>query len=233
LLQQREDQTAVLQLDAQLSELQQSLFTINQRLQELDDAVRGYQTLIAQGDRLQAERQVYRQRASAVIQGYRTRDAAFRSFRNEKLERYKTLLDLAARYSFLSANAYDYETGLLNTSAGRSFVNRILSARALGVVRNGEPQYAGSDTGDPGLSSTLAEMKADWDVVKGRLGINNPDAYGTTLSLRTENFRILPTTNSDSAWKDLLQQNRKRDVLADEDVRRYCMQLSLGNGLPV
>ena len=228
-----ESQQAVVELDATLVELQETLYTINQRCQELNDAMRNYQTLVAQGDRLQEERQVYRQRASAVVQGFRTRDAAFRIFRNEKLERYKTLFDLAARYSFLAANAYDYETGLLNTSAGRSFVNRILSARALGVVRNGEPQYAGSATGDPGLSSALAEMKADWDVVKGRLGFNNPDAYGTTVSLRTENFRILPSTNSDTTWKDLLQQNRKRDVLADEDVRRNCMQLSRGDGLPV
>ena len=195
--------------------------------------MRNYQTQIAQGERTQDERLVYRQRASAVVQGYRTRDAGFRIFRNEKLERYKTLFDQAARYAFLSANAYDYETGLLNTTAGRSFINRILRARALGVVRNGEPQYAGSATGDPGLSSALAEMKADWDAVKGRLGFNNPDAYGTMFSLRTENFRILPGTNSDTAWQDLLHESRKRDVLADADVRRHCLQLSRGNGLPV
>ena len=233
LLRSLEDKQAVLELDATLNELQGTLFTINQRLQELDDAVRNYQTQIAQGERTQDERLVYRQRASAVVQGYRTRDAGFRIFRNEKLERYKTLFDQAARYAFLSANAYDYETGLLNTTAGRSFINRILSARALGVVRNGEPQYAGSATGDPGLSSALAEMKADWDAVKGRLGFNNPDAYGTMFSLRTENFRILPGTNSDTAWQDLLHESRKRDVLADADVRRHCLQLSRGNGLPV
>lgn len=226
-------QQAVLELDATLVELQQTIFTMNQRLQELRDAQRAYATLVAQGDRLQAERQVYRQRTAAVVQGYRTRDAAFRSFRNEKLERYKTLFDLSARYAFLAANAYDYETGLLNTSAGRAFVNRILGARALGVVRDGEPQYAGSNTGDPGLSSALAEMKADWDVLKGRLGFNNPDAYGTLVSLRTENFRILPSTTSDVNWRDVLHRSRLRDVLADEDVRRYCREISRGDGLPV
>jgi len=42
---------------------------------------------------------------------YRTRDAGFRIFRNEKLERYKTLFDLAAQYAFMAAQAYDYETG--------------------------------------------------------------------------------------------------------------------------
>src|SRR6185436_13269224 len=117
LMRNLEQRGAVLELDAALGELQQHLFTINQRLQELDDALRNYQTLTARGDRIQSEREVARQRTSAVVQGYRTRDAAFRIFRNEKLERYKTLFDLAARYAFLAANAYDYETGLLNTAA--------------------------------------------------------------------------------------------------------------------
>ena len=34
--------------------------------------------------------------------------------------------------------------------------------------------------------------KFDWSVLKGRLGFNNPDGYGTTVSLRTENYRIKP-----------------------------------------
>ena len=223
----------VLALNDQLSKNQGLLWTINERLRELDDAARNRDALIAEGERIQDEREVYRQRAAAVIQGYRTRDAAFRLFRNEKLERYKTLFDLAARYSLLAANAYDYETGLLGTSAGRDFKARIINARALGVVRNGEPQYAGSDTGDPGLSSALAEMKADWDVLRGRLGFNNPDAYGTTVSLRTEALRILPTSDSDANWQDVLQAARQANILEDPDVRRYCMQIDDGSGLPV
>jgi hypothetical protein len=100
-------------------------------------------------------------------------------------------------------------------------------------VRNGQPQYAGSDTGDPGLSSALAEMKADWDVLRGRLGFNNPDAYGTTVSLRTECLRILPGTDGDANWTDTLNLARRNNVLDDEDVRRYCMQLDTGNGVPI
>jgi hypothetical protein len=210
-----------------------NFMTINQRLQELDDAQRKYRALLAEGERIQQERQIFRQRAAAVIQGYRTRDAAFRIFRNEKLERYKTLFDLAAQYAYMAAQAYDYETGLLHTDQGKEFINRIVRARALGIVQNGEPQFAGSDTGDPGLSSAMAEMFADWSVVKGRLGFNNPDAYGTTVSLRTENFRILPGTNGNDNWKDILNQARKVNLLDDPDVRRYCLQIDPGNGLPV
>jgi len=210
-----------------------TMMTINQRLQELDDAERRYQALIAEGQRIQQERQIFRQRSAAVIQGYRTRDAAFRIFRNEKLERYKTLFDLAAQYAYMAAQAYDYETGLLHTDQGKEFINRIVGARALGIVQGGEPQFAGSNTGDPGLSSAMAEMFADWTVVKGRLGFNSPDAYGTTVSLRTENFRILPGTNGNDNWKDILNQARKANILDDPDVRRYCLQIDPGNGLPV
>ena len=223
----------VMALGNQLGAVQEHLWTINERLRQLDDAARKRDALIAQGERIQDERRIFRQHAAAVIQGYRTRDAGFRLFRNEKLERYQTLFDLAARYALLAANAYDYETGLLNTSAGKEFIRRIISARALGVVRNGEPQYAGSNTGDPGLSSALAEMKADWDVLRGRLGFNNPDAYGTTVSLRTEAYRILPTSDGDSAWQDLLQSARTGNLLDDADVRRYCLQIDAGDGLPV
>ncbi len=76
-------------------------------------------------------------------------------------------------------------------------------------------------------------MKADWEVLRGRLGFNNPDAYGTTLSLRTENFRILPGTDGDTNWKDVLNQAYRADLLADNDVRRHCMQIDNGSGLPV
>jgi hypothetical protein len=229
-LEKRED---FLDLANQLGESQGHLWTINQTLRELDDVRRAYRALAAEGDRIQAEREIFRQRSSALVQGFRTRDAAFRIFRNEKLERYKTLFDLAARYAYLAANAYDYETGLLDTERGMEFINRIVNSRALGVMRDGEPQFAGSNTGDPGLSSVLAEMKADFDVLKGRLGFNNPDGYGTTVSLRTEKERIVPASDGDASWKDVLEKGFRGNLMEDADVRRYCMQMDRGNGLPV
>ncbi|MEI6342773.1 MAG: hypothetical protein WCR07_12510 [Verrucomicrobiota bacterium] len=206
---------------------------INIKLRQYDDAMLAYRRLLAEGDRILEERMVVRQRSAQVIQGFRTRDAAFRLFRTEKLERYKSMFDLAARYSLLAANAYDYETGLLGTKQGKDFKKRIIDSRALGVVRNGEPMFAGSNTGDPGISSVLAEMKADWDVLRGRLGFNNPDAYGTTASLRTELLRILPTSDGDANWRDALQASRMNNILEDTDIRRHCMQVDKGDGLPV
>ncbi len=224
---------AVLAIDLKFQELQNQMHAINQALQELADARGRFYMLVAKGNRLQSEREVFRKQTAATTQGFRSRDAAFRVFRDEKLERYNALFDLSARYAFLAAQAYDYETGLLGSGEGTSFVDRIVASRSLGVVMDGEPQFAGSDTGDPGLSSALAEMAADFQVLKGRLGLINPDVYGTTVSLRTENFRVLPGSDGDSNWRDVLYAGRKTNVLEDEDVVRHCLQIDKGDGLPV
>jgi hypothetical protein len=224
---------SVLGIAAGVETVKGMLPPINEKMRLLDDAWRNYRALLAEGDRLQLERLVARERSAAIVQGFRTRDAAFRVFRSEKLDRYKALFDLAAQYSFMAAQAYDYETGLLNTPAGRAFVSRIINSRALGVMVDGEPQFAGSDTGDPGLSSVLAEMHADWSVLKSRLGFNNSDSYSTTVSLRTENFRILPGVEGDANWTDVLHRGRMANILDDADVERYCLQVEDGTGLPV
>ena len=185
-------QNALQSLSQQLSALQNDVTTISQDQVALNGAQGNYATLVAQGNRLQQERITFRQHTAAQVQGYTVADAAFLVFQNEDLERYTTLFNLAAEYAYMAANAYDYETGLLGTPAGQAFVNQIISSCALGVIQNGEPQMSGTDTGDPGLANALAEMNADWLVVKDRLGFNNPDGYGTTVSLRSENYRILP-----------------------------------------
>jgi hypothetical protein len=229
----QERREALLELDGALMELQGAPDAINAALLQYEAAQRQVAALVAKGERLQQEREVFRQRTAAIVQGFRTRDAAFRIFRNEKLERYKTLFELSSRYAFMAATAFDYETGLLNTEKGRGFINRIVSSRALGVVRDGQPQYAGSNTGDPGISSALAEMKADWDVLRGRLGFNSPDVAATLVSFRTENLRILPGDSGLSAWQDYLLEHQRDNVLEDPDVRRYCLQGNRAASLPV
>ncbi|MDC0065640.1 hypothetical protein OAK15_04205 [Verrucomicrobia bacterium] len=224
---------AVHGVDMSVGNLQMSVFTINEKLQSLDETKRSFKALVAQGERIQAQREIFRQRSSAIIQGMRTRDAGFRIFRNEKLERYKNLFDLAARYTYLAAKAFDYETGLLNTDAGQNLIGRIVNSRALGVIADGEPQFAGSNTGDPGLSSVLAELKADFEVLRGRLGFNNPDTQGTTLSMRLENHRILAGAPGEQNWKDVLSRARRDNLLQDADVMRHCLQIDQGDGLPV
>jgi hypothetical protein len=182
---------------------------------------------------VQAYRETFRQRAAGVIQGYRTKDITFRTFRNEALEQYRSLFDLAGRYSYLAAKSYDYETGLLGGTAGQAVLSGIVASRALGDLTGGVPQATVSTLGDSGLAGTMARMQADWSVAKGRLGINNPDQNGTLFSVRRELYRLLPDTTGDTAWQQTLEQRIMTDIMADPDVAAACRNLRKADGSAV
>jgi hypothetical protein len=189
--------------------------------------------VLAEGDRIQAERETFRQRAAALIQGYRTKDFTFRAFRNEALEQYRSLFDLAARYTYLSAKSYDYETGLLGSTAGQAVVSAIVASRSLGDLTGGVPQATVSTLGDAGLAGTMARMQADWSVAKPRLGINNPDQNGTLFSLRRERYRLVDGTDGNTPWQQALEQHIMTDVMADADVAAACRNLRKADGSAV
>ncbi len=165
-------------------------------------------------------------RAAAAwrVQSARYADMTLRLFRDEALRRYAASYDLAARYAYMAASAYDYETALLGgdptATAGSVFMDRILRTRSLGAVVNGQPQVA-NGYGDAGLADALARMKADWDVLKGRLGFNNPDTETSRFSLRTELFRTAPDSESDGIWRNLLEMSRM-DLASLPEYRNYC-----------
>ncbi|MDB6076274.1 MAG: hypothetical protein JWO82_21, partial [Akkermansiaceae bacterium] len=192
--------------------------------------------LRAEGDRILSEREVFRQRAAAVIQGYRTKDLGFRIFRNEALEQYRSLFDLASRYSYLAAKSYDYETGLLGTKKGQEIFDKIVASRSLGDLTGGVPQSTVSTLGDAGLAGTMAQLSADFSVAEGRLGINNPDQYGTVFSLRSELFRLRndpAITSDDDAWQQTIEQHVVANVMNDPDVATYCRNIKKPNGTAV
>jgi len=215
------------------NEVVDQTFDVAARAGQYQRANEEIRNVLARGDRILAEREIFRLRAAAIIQGYRTRDVAFRAFRNEALEQYRTLYDLGARYTYLAAKSYDYETGLLGSPAGRAVINRIVASRALGDLNNGIPQATVSTLGDAGLAGTMAQMTADFAVAKGRLGINNPDQNGTLFSLRHELFRLTedPTTTADDdQWQQTLEQHIVSDLMTDPDAAIYCNSLSNSNG---
>jgi hypothetical protein len=192
--------------------------------------------VLVEGQQILTDRESFRQRAAAQITGYRTKDLTFRTFRNEALEQYRTLFDLAGRYTYLAAKSYDYETGLLGSTAGKRVIANIVASRALGDLTGDQPQASVSTLGDAGLAGTMAQLNADFSVAKGRLGINNPDPYGTLFSLRGELFRILTseaTTSDDDAWKQTMQQYIVPNLLADPDVARNCNNLRKPDGSAV
>ncbi len=232
-----ENRQLIRDLQVELAGFRDKRVAFDVALRRFDQAQRDLTALIAEGFTVQRTRETFRKRAAAIIQGFRTRDLAFRVFRNEALEKYKTLFDLASRYTFLAARAYDYETGLLDSSgssAAAAFFDGIVRSRALGVVdSDGNPQFTASTTGDPGLAGVLAQMQGDWAVAKTRLGFNNPDRYRTLFSLREENYRIIPGEEGDQTWRDRLAASRMDNVLDDPDVRRYALQIADDEGLPV
>jgi hypothetical protein len=198
-------------------------------------ATQKIQNLRVAGETIRLRRETLRQRAASVINGYRTKDLSFRTFRNEALVQYRTLFDLAGRYSYLAAKSYDYETGLLGTPQGQAVINRLVASRSLGDLTGGEPQATTSTLGDAGLAGTMAQLNADFAVAEGRLGINNPDHYNTLFSLRQELFRILPhvegeTASADEAWQQTLEQHIVPNVLSDPQVAAYCRGLKKADG---
>jgi len=212
-------------MHTRFTELTSACATATQKIQNLQVA----------GETIRMRRETLRQRAAAVINGYRTKDLTFRTFRNEALVQYRTLFDLAGRYSYLAAKSYDYETGLLGTTQGQSVINRLVASRSLGDLTGGEPQATTSTLGDAGLAGTMAQLNADFAVAEGRLGINNPDHDNTLFSLRQELFRLLPhvedeTGAADEAWQQTLEQHIVPNVMSDPQVAAYCRGLKKTDG---
>ncbi|MHC1765847.1 MAG: hypothetical protein AB9869_16375 [Verrucomicrobiia bacterium] len=188
-----------------------------------------YQATLARAIRLLEERTRFRQQTAAQIQGYRYKDMAFRVFRSDALQKYRAQFDLAARYVYLAAKAYDYETCLApgdNRGPGSGFLTSIIRARSLGLFSNGSPLPRGA-TGDPGLSDPLARMTANWALVlKGQLGFNNPQTETGRFSLRNELFRVLTGPGGNERWRETLERYIVPNVLEMPEFRRHCIPFS-------
>ncbi len=195
------------------------------RLAAMDAAMERAKALEAEGERVLLDRAMARNRIAQRLESVRYADMLYRTFRNQALSRYSSMFDLAARRAWLAAMAFDYETGLLdasgNTAASR-FLSGIASSRALGLLVDGEPQQAGSE-GDGGIADALARLKSDWNAVKSRYGIDNPDSATTRFSLRKELFRISPSASSDANWADALDACRVADLNQVDAYRRFCV----------
>ena len=95
-----------------------------------------YMATLARGQRLLEERDRFRSQTAGEVQEDRYKDMAFRIFRNDALQKYRAQFDLAARYVYLAAKAYDYETTLLDSDsrAGEQFLTDIVRQRLIGTI---------------------------------------------------------------------------------------------------
>ncbi len=178
-----------------------------------------YRATLQKGARLLDEREAYNKRVAELVQSNRYQDMSFRVSRNAALQRYHEAFDLAARYTYLAAKAYDYETNLRSNDAGsaQGILTDIVRERNLGYVADGVPQQ-----GYGGLADQLATMKANFDVLEGQLGLNNPQAETGRFSLRRELFRIAPEEGSNDAWQDVLASKKVANLWDMPEFRRYC-----------
>jgi hypothetical protein len=184
----------------------------------VDQARSNYLEALASGQRTLSELIQFRKNTAADIQTYRYKDMAFRIFRNDALQKYRAQFELAARYTYLAATAYDYETNLLASSnlAGRNFLTQIVRERSLGQLNGDDPV-----PGSKGLAGPLGAMQQNFDVLKGQLGFTNPQVETNRFSLRKEAFRL--EDDADQDWEDKLQNEFRVDNLWNvPEFRRYC-----------
>jgi len=188
------------------------------RVEAIKQLVGDYQATLAEGLRVYDRLLTFRRTGAAEVQEFRYQDMAFRIFRNDALQKYRAAFDLAARYVYLAASAYDYETNLLGSDnqAGQQFLTDIVRQRNLGQIISGEPL-----PGTPGLADSMAQLKLNFDVLKGQMGFNNPQVETNRFSLRRELFRIPDGPEGDELWRQRLAEARVDDLWTVPEFRQY------------
>jgi hypothetical protein len=200
--------------------LRADIFAHAEQLRSLGDK---YRTLLVKGGQIIDEREAFNKRVSAMVQQNRYQDMTFRVQRNHALQNYNRLLDIAARYVYLAAKAYDYDTNLEPDDPGSpsALFREINKARTIGLLDgSGVPQL-----GD-GLAGILAQLEANYDVLSAQLGLINPQLETGKISLRSEKYRIFPfgyepsgdtsgwvgLADADTNWKDVLNRARVNNL---------------------
>jgi len=179
------------------------------RAQHLDQAHAAFLKALAEGQRLLGRLVTFRKNTAAGIEEYRFEDMAFRIFRNDALQKYRAAFDMAARYTYLAASAYDYDTSLLGTDgkAGQAFLTDIVRQQSLGQILDGEPV-----PGTPGLADPMGRMQLDFEVLKGQMGFDDPEIESNGISLRRELLRLKDDEAGDTAWRKALETYRVDDL---------------------
>lgn len=185
-----------------------------------------YAKIVAEGRELQIERERLRIQWAADLSQSRYRNMTFQIMRNDELVRYNEAFELAAKYVFLAAKAYDYETGMLRSDsdnlAGSAFMTEIVRSRALGRMTSDGTPLGGGAEGDPGLADVLYRLGANWSVLKGRLGFNNPQNDCDAFSLRRDLKGKSLAAEGDGAWRDALAACWTDDLRAHPAFARLC-----------
>ncbi len=210
----------------QLSELLGSLgdekleaIEILKTAEELTLLAGAHTTALRKGQRLLQERANWHTDLAARVQTNRYTDMALRVSRNDGLRQFREAFDLAARYTYLAAKAYDYETNLPETdpASAQGLLSDIVQERCVGAVEDGGEPVAGG-----GLTDYLVKLKANYDALKGQMGFNNPQTETGRFSLRYELFRIKDDAAGNVLWRHALEQHRVDDLWTVQAFRQHC-----------
>ena len=187
------------------------------RQEALRQASDKYRSVLESGLRLMEERELHNKRTAGAVQQNRYQDFTFRVARNSALSKYRAAFDLAARYVYLTAKAYDYETNLdpIDPASAGPLLTQVIRARTLGAMENGVPRL-----GSGGLADALATLKVNFDVLRSQMGFNNPQGESGQFSLRHELFRMRDSDGT--AWRQQLEKLRVPDLWQVAEFRRYC-----------
>ena len=207
-------------IDEAAMDVNLALLEIQPAFADLAAAEAAYRAEVEKGEQLLEQRALWRQQVSNGATEQRYLDMYNRVQRNLALTKYTTAFDTAQRYVWELAKVYDYETGLLSSDpqAGKQFLADVIATRSLGQ----EGVSINSATTDGGLYDVVNRLKANWTVLKPRLGINNPDKPAKWFSLRRELFRIKEGAEGDAAWRKELAKYRVDNILANADFLRHC-----------
>ena len=241
LFQQREERD--LQIKEWLKELEDLVgdepirrIQIFKEIQALHDLSGQYSAKLDEGMRLIDERAAFNKRVAAQTQRSRYNDMTLRVSRNHALQTYRSQFDLAARYAWLAAKAYDYETNYDPSDPGspQAIFGEIVRARTIGLFDDQPRRGAG------GLSEALATLKANYESQRGQLGLNTPQRETGKMSLRTQWMRILPKDSqqpapgdavgefpspgmaSNAVWTAQLNKAKVPDLWDVPEFRYYC-----------
>ena len=222
----QDDCKAILALLREEAPLRMELYTQKEIVQQTGGR---YLAALANGQRLLDERVAFRKKTAGQATKLRYQDMTFRIFRNDAIQKYRAQFDLAARYTYMAATAYDYEVNLLGQDgkAGRRFFNDIIRQRALGQMRDGNPA-----AGRFGLADPLARMSQNFKVLKTQMGFNNPQTEENSFSLRSEWFRVRPHNDAqpdaatETLWHNELKKCRVADLWQLPEFRRYCRPMA-------
>jgi hypothetical protein len=190
----------------QEGDLRAALIDTIETMRAASDRVR---QVLGRGFALVDDRIAFNTRVASTTTLQRYQDYTFRVFHNEAIRKYESAFQLAQRYAYLAAKAYDYELNLPDNHPAnpRPLLGQLMRERALGILAP-----ASTHTPGAGLSGVLATLKTNFDTLKSQMGILDPANEIYEFSLRAGLSRTGLGSRVNADWRTVLEGYRVPDL---------------------